>query len=45
MDGDVSFQWNRILAMSLISVILSLILFFCAQDAFIDGIAAGSVKG
>ena len=45
MDGDVGFQWNRILAMSLISIIPSLIVFFCAQDAFIDGIAAGGVKG
>ncbi|RKD30311.1 carbohydrate ABC transporter permease [Lacrimispora algidixylanolytica] len=45
MDGDVGFQWNRILAMSLISIIPSLIVFFCAQEAFIDGIAAGGVKG
>lgn len=45
MDGDVGFQWNRILAMSLISVIPSLIVFFCAQDSFIDGISAGGVKG
>ena len=45
MDGDVGFQWNRILAMSLISIIPSLVVFFCAQDAFIDGIAAGGVKG
>ena len=45
MDGDVGFQWNRILAMSLISIIPSLIVFFCAQDSFIDGIAAGGVKG
>ena len=41
MDGDVGFQWNRILAMSLISIIPSLVVFFCAQDSFIDGIAAG----
>ena len=45
MDGDVGFQWNRILAMSLISIIPSLVVFFCAQDSFIDGIAAGGVKG
>ena len=45
MDGDVGFQWNRILAMSLISILPSLIVFFCAQDSFIDGIAAGGVKG
>ena len=28
MDGDVGFQWNRILAMSLISIVPSLIVFF-----------------
>ncbi len=45
MDGDVGFQWNRILAMSLISIIPSLIVFFCAQGSFVDGISAGGVKG
>lgn len=45
MDADASIQWNRILAMSLISIIPSLVVFFCAQDAFIDGISAGGVKG
>ena len=45
MDGDTGFNWNRILALSLISIIPQLIVFFAAQDAFIDGIAAGSVKG
>ena len=45
MDGDAGFNWNRILALSLISIIPQLVVFFCAQDAFIDGIAAGSVKG
>lgn len=45
MDGDAGFNWNCILALSLISIIPQLIVFFCAQDAFIDGIAAGSVKG
>lgn len=45
MDADNGFSWNRILALSLISIIPQLVVFFCAQDAFIDGIAAGSVKG
>ena len=45
MDGDAGFNWNRILALSLISIIPQLVVFFCAQDAFIDGLAAGSVKG
>ena len=45
MDGDTGFDWNRVLAMSLISIIPSLIVFFLAQDSFIDGIAVGGVKG
>lgn len=45
MDGDTGFDWNRVLAMSLISIIPSLIVFFLAQNSFIDGIAAGGVKG
>ncbi len=45
MDADSGFNWNRILALSLISIIPQLVVFFCAQDAFIDGISAGAVKG
>ena len=45
MDGDTGFEWNRVLAMSLISIIPSLVVFFLAQDSFIDGIAAGGVEG
>ena len=45
MDADSGFNWIRILALSLISIIPQLVVFFCAQDAFIDGISAGAVKG
>ena len=45
MDADNGFNWNRILALSLISIIPQLVVFFCTQDAFIDGISAGAVKG
>ena len=45
MDADTGFDWNRVLAVSLISIIPSLIVFFCAQKNFVDGISAGSVKG
>lgn len=45
MDADTGFEWNRVLAVSLISIVPSLLVFFFAQDSFIDGIAAGSVKG
>ena len=44
MDADSGFNWNRILALSLISIIPQLVVFFCAQDAFIDGISAASLK-
>jgi len=45
MDGDTGFSWNRVLAISLISIIPSLVIFFCAQSSFVDGISAGAVKG
>lgn len=45
MDADNGFDWNRVLAVSLISILPSLIVFFLAQKEFVDGISAGSVKG
>lgn len=45
MDADNGFDWNRVLAVSLISIIPSLVVFFLAQDTFVDGISAGGVKG
>lgn len=45
MDADVGFEWNRVLAVSLISIIPSLIVFFAAQNQFVEGISAGGVKG
>lgn len=45
MDADSGFDWNRVLAVSLISIIPQLIVFFLAQKNFVDGISAGSVKG
>ena len=45
MDADTGFAWNRILALSLISIVPSLVLFFMAQDQFIDGVSAGADKG
>lgn len=45
MDADSGFEWNRVLAVSLISIVPSLIVFFLAQKQFVEGISAGSVKG
>lgn len=45
MDADSGVSWNRILALSLISIIPSLVVFFLAQDQFVEGISAGGIKG
>lgn len=45
MDADTGFAWNRVLAVSLISILPSLIVFFLAQNQFMDGVTAGAVKG
>lgn len=45
MDADTGFEWNRVLAVSLISIIPSLAVFFLAQRRFVEGISAGSLKG
>jgi oligogalacturonide transport system permease protein len=45
MDADTGFDWNRVLATSLISILPSLIVFFLAQNTFVEGISAGGVKG
>ncbi|WP_099469941.1 carbohydrate ABC transporter permease [Konateibacter massiliensis] len=45
MDADTGFDWNRVLATSLISIVPSLVVFFMAQSTFVDGISAGGVKG
>ena len=45
MDADAGVAWNRILAISLIAILPSLVVFFLAQDTFVEGISAGGVKG
>ena len=45
MDSDAGFAWNRILSTSLISILPSIIIFFIAQNKFVEGISAGGVKG
>ena len=45
MDADSGFNWNRVLAVSLISIVPSLAVFFAAQNQFMDGVTAGAVKG
>lgn len=45
MDADSGFAWNRVMAVSLISIVPSLVVFFLAQNQFMDGVTAGAVKG
>lgn len=46
MDATGSgYDENRIIAMSIVSLIPSITVFMCAQSQFIDGITTGSVKG
>ncbi len=45
MDSDTGFNWNRVLATSLISILPNICVFFAAQNQFVDGISAGGVKG
>ncbi|MEJ8474561.1 carbohydrate ABC transporter permease [Roseibium sp. H3510] len=45
IDTTEAFEWNRILAMSVLALAPALIVFFLAQKYFIEGISAGGVKG
>lgn len=45
MDSDAGFDWNRVLATSLISIIPNILIFFAAQNQFVEGVSAGGVKG
>ncbi|EOL41213.1 hypothetical protein RV11_GL002570 [Enterococcus phoeniculicola] len=40
-----SFNWNQIIAMSVIALLPSILLFFSASRQFIDGMSAGGLKG
>jgi len=45
IDTTEAFEWNRILAMSVLTILPALAIFFAAQRYFIEGISAGGVKG
>ncbi len=45
MDAESGFEWNKVLAVSLISIMPNILVFFAAQNQFVDGISAGGVKG
>lgn len=45
IDTTEAFAWNQILAMSVLTLLPSLVVFFLAQKSFIEGISTGGVKG
>lgn len=45
MDAETGIEWNMVLALSVISILPTLLVFFLSQRQFIDGIAMGGVKG
>lgn len=45
LDLTEAFHWNQILAMSVMTLAPSLLVFFVAQRFFIEGISTGGVKG
>lgn len=44
MDIATEFDWNQIMAMSLISILPPIIIFFAAQKYFVEGIATTGMK-
>lgn len=45
VDSETAVPWGQLLSVSLLSVIPAVILFYLAQRHFVEGIAAGSLKG
>ena len=38
-------QWSQVLSMSFLSIVPPVLLYFFAQDYFVEGITAGGIKG
>jgi oligogalacturonide transport system permease protein len=45
IDSSTGVQWNQVMAMSAVSILPCVIVFFCLQKYFVEGIAAGGIKG
>ena len=45
MDTASQVQWNKLMAMSLASILPLMILFFFAQKYFVEGITTTGIKG
>jgi oligogalacturonide transport system permease protein len=45
LDVTSAANWNQVLAMTTLSLIPGTVLFFSAQNYFVEGVSAGSIKG
>lgn len=45
IDPSTNTPWNQVFAMSLISLLPAIILFFSAQKYFVDGVTSSGIKG
>lgn len=45
LDAESVIQWNKVMAMSFLSLVPLIILFFAAQKYFVEGIATSGLKG
>lgn len=45
IDSQGSIPWGQLLAMSLVSILPAVTIFFMAQKQFVEGVASGAVKG
>ncbi len=45
LDAESVIQWNKVMAMSFLSMLPLIILFFAAQKYFVEGIATSGLKG
>ena len=45
IDSQGTIPWGQLLAMSLVSILPAVTIFFLAQKQFVEGVASGAVKG
>lgn len=45
LDSESVVQWNKVMAMSFLSILPLIVLFFAAQKYFVEGIATSGLKG
>jgi len=45
IDSQDAMQWGQLLAMSLLSIMPAVVIFFVAQKYFVEGIASTGIKG